>query len=162
MIALLIFGLPGLLVVALMFLIRELSRPGSQWGERIGNFLGLDSRNRNAQSTATNVGSATPGASSAKTTASSSSKQFKGSGYRLGDWLFCFCLNFYSIYCDCSKICTGWVNKALSFNRRSIKENPVEALKSRCLWVLDSIWSLICYLLNVLLSLNYYKNLFNR
>ncbi len=74
LLALLLFGLPGLLVIAFIYAARQFSRPDSAIGQMIGNFLGLRSNNNAPTISANNNSPAGP-----------SRRTFGGAGNRLGD-----------------------------------------------------------------------------
>lgn len=80
LLALLLFGVPGLLVIAFIYAARQLSRPDSAMGQAIGNFLGLRSTNNNAAASAN-----TSSASTSSATTKPTRRTFSGAGNRLGN-----------------------------------------------------------------------------
>uniref|UniRef100_A0A914W0L0 DUF4605 domain-containing protein n=1 Tax=Plectus sambesii TaxID=2011161 RepID=A0A914W0L0_9BILA len=81
LILLLVFGLPGLLLVGLIFLVKSLSRQDNQVGQFLSSFLGLrNTPNAAPAPTNTPAGQRPPPSAS-----SGNKKKFSGHGNRLGD-----------------------------------------------------------------------------
>uniref|UniRef100_A0A914X0I1 DUF4605 domain-containing protein n=1 Tax=Plectus sambesii TaxID=2011161 RepID=A0A914X0I1_9BILA len=81
LILLLVFGLPGLLLVGLIFLVKSLSRQDNQVGQFLSSFLGL----RNMPNAAPAPTNTPAGPRPPPSASSGNKKKFSGHGNRLGD-----------------------------------------------------------------------------